>query len=78
MELTMSGKTILITGGAGFVGSHSADALVGRGHKVKVFDNLCAQVHNWQQPSYLAKEIEFIHSRRRARPGWLERGGSRR
>ena len=68
----MSGKTILITGGAGFVGSHSADALVRRGHKVKIFDNLCAQVHNWQPPSYLAKEIEFIQGDVRDRAGLSE------
>lgn len=56
----MSGKTILITGGAGFVGSHSADALVRRGDNVRIFDNLCEQVHASEYPSYLAKEVQFI------------------
>jgi dTDP-L-rhamnose 4-epimerase len=57
----MSGKTILITGGAGFVGSHCADALVRRGHQVRIFDNLCEQVHASRYPDYLAQEVEFIH-----------------
>ena len=31
---------VLVTGGAGFIGSHLADALVARGHRVSVLDNL--------------------------------------
>lgn len=56
----MAGKTILITGGAGFVGSHSAEALLRRGHEVKIFDSLCPQVHSSGLPSYLGKDVEFI------------------
>jgi dTDP-L-rhamnose 4-epimerase len=36
---------VLVTGGAGFIGSHTVDRLVGRGHEVVVLDNLDAQVH---------------------------------
>ncbi len=55
----MSGKRVLVTGGAGFVGSHAVDALVRDGHSVRVFDSLDPQVHSDGLPLYLAKEIEF-------------------
>jgi UDP-glucose 4-epimerase len=35
-----SGKTILITGGAGFIGSHLSELLLGAGHRVMVIDDL--------------------------------------
>ncbi|MBV9598382.1 MAG: GDP-mannose 4,6-dehydratase [Chloroflexi bacterium] len=49
------GERILITGGAGFVGSHLADALAGAGHEVVLFDDLEPQVHGESRPrpSYL-------------------------
>ena len=53
-------KRILITGGAGFVGSHVADALLQRGHEVRVFDNLTPQVHHNEWPDYLAKDVELM------------------
>lgn len=55
-------KNVLITGGAGFVGSHVADELLERGYSVRVLDNLAPQVHGTRarRPTYLAREVEFI------------------
>ncbi len=53
---------VLITGGAGFIGSHVADLLLDGGHRVRVFDNLTPQVHGAARgrPDYLADDAELI------------------
>jgi dTDP-L-rhamnose 4-epimerase len=53
---------ILITGGAGFIGSHLADELIHRGHSVRALDNLTAQVHgdDVMRPEYLHRDVELI------------------
>ena len=52
---------ILITGGAGFIGSHVADELLARGHAVRALDNLSPQVHGSERrrPAYLSPEVEL-------------------
>jgi len=42
---TIMDKHILITGGAGFIGSHLVDAMLARGYRVTVLDSLSPQVH---------------------------------
>jgi dTDP-L-rhamnose 4-epimerase len=56
----MSGR-ILITGGAGFIGSHVARHLLERGHEVRALDSLSEQVHGGgERPGYLEPDVELI------------------
>lgn len=54
-------KKVLITGGAGFIGSHLADELINKGYKVRALDNLSEQVHgeNAGRPEYLNPQVEL-------------------
>lgn len=51
---------ILVTGGAGFIGSHTCDRLVALGHDVVVLDALTAPVHRDRRPSYLAPGADLF------------------
>ncbi|WP_437731815.1 SDR family NAD(P)-dependent oxidoreductase [Sorangium sp. So ce1335] len=53
---------VLITGGAGFIGSHVADELLRQGHRVRALDSLIPQVHGAERrrPAYLDPEVELI------------------
>jgi dTDP-L-rhamnose 4-epimerase len=50
---------ILITGGAGFIGSHTCDRLLALGHDVIVLDALTRPVHRYGRPGYLSGSVDF-------------------
>jgi dTDP-L-rhamnose 4-epimerase len=51
---------VLVTGGAGFIGSHTVDMLKENGYDVRIFDSLETQIHGNKKPSYLNSEAEFV------------------
>jgi dTDP-L-rhamnose 4-epimerase len=58
---------ILVTGGAGFIGSHTADRLVELGHDVMVLDALTPPVHRDGRPAYLSPGADFYQGDTRNR-----------
>ena len=66
---------VLITGGAGFVGSHLAERFLREGFQVRILDSLDPRVHPHGRPVWIPGEAEFIHgdvTDRRALRGALE------
>ena len=51
---------VLVTGGAGFIGSHTVDRLIAKGYTVRILDNLQRPVHLKGIPEYINKKAEFI------------------
>jgi dTDP-L-rhamnose 4-epimerase len=56
-------EKVLVTGGAGFVGSHTIDLLAEKGYNTILFDNLEPQVHGSKAelPDYISNNVVFIH-----------------
>ncbi|MEK9789291.1 MAG: NAD-dependent epimerase/dehydratase family protein [Candidatus Woesearchaeota archaeon] len=51
----------LVIGGAGFIGSHTVDALIERGYDVRILDSLSMPVHAKGKPKYINKKAEFVY-----------------
>ncbi len=62
---------ILVTGGAGFIGSHTVDRLVAAGYRVRVLDSLQERVHPQGWPDYLPTGVEKMRGDVRQRADWL-------
>jgi len=51
---------VLVTGGAGFIGSHTVDLLLEKGYEVRILDSLQPRVHPRGKPDYIPEAAEFI------------------
>jgi dTDP-L-rhamnose 4-epimerase len=58
---------VLVTGGAGFIGSHTVDALLARGHEVTILDSLEKPVHLKGKPDYVPRGVRFLEGDVRSR-----------
>ena len=68
----MKPKRVLITGGAGFIGSHTADALAKKGFQVRILDNLQEEVHRGKWPKYIQRKgYELLQGDVREKSDWV-------
>lgn len=61
---------VLVSGGAGFIGSHTCDLLLAHHFEVRVLDSLQPRVHPRGTPGYLSREVEFQQGDVRDRRAW--------
>jgi len=52
---------VLVTGGAGLIGSHLVDDLLARAYEVVVLDNLDPEVHPGGRPEWVSDDVRFVH-----------------
>ncbi|MBM3281054.1 MAG: NAD-dependent epimerase/dehydratase family protein [Candidatus Handelsmanbacteria bacterium] len=64
-------KRILVTGGAGFIGSTTVDHLLAKGYEVRVMDSLQERVHPNGWPAYLPPQVAKLQGDVRNRQDWL-------
>lgn len=64
-------ELVLVTGGAGFIGGHLVDALISKGYRVRVLDNLAPPTHNSKLPVWFNREAEFVKGDVRKSQDWL-------
>jgi dTDP-L-rhamnose 4-epimerase len=55
-----NGQLALVTGGAGLIGSHIVDLLIGEGWRVRIFDNLEPNTHRNGRPAWINEAAEFV------------------
>jgi len=61
---------VLVTGGAGFIGSHTVDVLLAKGHRVRIMDSLEPRVHLRGKPDHVPDEAELIQGDVRNEADW--------
>lgn len=60
----------LVTGGAGFIGSHVVDRFLQKGYEVRILDDLDERVHPRGLPAYVPKQAEFVRASVTDRAAW--------
>jgi dTDP-L-rhamnose 4-epimerase len=69
-HLTPDTQTVLVTGGAGLIGSHIVDQVLAAGWGVRILDNLQRQTHRHGKPPWVPREAEFVQGDVRHRRTW--------